>query len=452
MNPLTNSGASKLNGSYSVPIIDRNSTDSEEYAGNVYTKAGWVLKMLREQLGDADFFRALHHYLETNRGQNVVTADLQKSIEEATATNVDKFFHQWVYRAGAPQFRVSYTYDDAAHQVKLAVTQTQKLDGTIGLFDVPVDIEIASAGDRKTYSIEIREASQSFTFPADAAPSMVLFDKGDAILKTVEFNKTTTELIYQLKNAESVPDRADAAVTLSAIKDNSEVVAALSDAAQHDPFWGIRVEALRALGKIGGSNAEHAILDAVGDQKPWVRDVAVQQLGGFKDDPSLASKLSAIAANDKAYRVRAAAIESIGAIKAPGAYDTLVAEAKSESPDNIVRNAAIRGLGTLGDDKAVPLLLEWASPGKDTRSRQVAMLAVARLDKKNKDITKALISYLHEPYFDVNFWALFAIGARGDPDAIAPLQDLLNSGDVSLGERSVVEEQLSLLKARAGSK
>ncbi|MGH9772616.1 MAG: M1 family metallopeptidase, partial [Candidatus Acidiferrales bacterium] len=104
---------------YSVPIVDRNSTDSEEYAGNIYTKGGWVLKMLREQLGDADFFRALHYYLETNRGQNVVTADLQKSIEQATSTNVDKFFHQWVYRAGAPQFEVSYTYDDAAHQIKL---------------------------------------------------------------------------------------------------------------------------------------------------------------------------------------------------------------------------------------------------------------------------------------------------------------------------------------------
>ena len=99
-----------------MPIVDHNFKDSDEYAGNVYTKAGWVLKMLREQLGDADFFRALHYYLETNRGQNVVTADLQKSIEQATSINTDQFFHQWIYRAGAPQFQVSYSYDDAAHQ------------------------------------------------------------------------------------------------------------------------------------------------------------------------------------------------------------------------------------------------------------------------------------------------------------------------------------------------
>ena len=121
---------------YPVPIVDHNFKDSDEYAGNVYTKAGWVLKMLREKLGDADFFSGLHYYLQANRGQNVVTADLEKSIEQATSINTDKFMHQWIYRAGAPQFQVSYSYDDAAHQLKLDVSQTQKVEGLVGLFDV----------------------------------------------------------------------------------------------------------------------------------------------------------------------------------------------------------------------------------------------------------------------------------------------------------------------------
>ncbi|HJY86055.1 MAG TPA: M1 family metallopeptidase, partial [Candidatus Acidoferrales bacterium] len=86
---------------YPVPIVTRNFTNATEYAGNVYTKASWVLQMLRGQLGDPAFFRALHHYLESNRGQNVVSADLAKAIEEATATNVDRFFDQWIYGAGA---------------------------------------------------------------------------------------------------------------------------------------------------------------------------------------------------------------------------------------------------------------------------------------------------------------------------------------------------------------
>ena len=174
---------------YAMPIVSREFQDSTEYEGNVYDKAGWVLRMLREKLGDDDFFRALHHYLEVNRGQNVVTADLQKAIEQATSVNVDKFFDQWVYGAGAPKFRVSYTYDPAARELKFTVEQTQKIEGHVGLFDVPVEVEIATANGRETHSIEVSEASQTFTIPADSAPLMVIFDEGDKILKSVEFKK-----------------------------------------------------------------------------------------------------------------------------------------------------------------------------------------------------------------------------------------------------------------------
>jgi aminopeptidase N len=437
---------------YPVPIVDHNFKDSDEYAGNVYTKAGWVLKMLREQLGDADFFRALHVYLETNRGQNVVTADLEKSIEQATSVNTDKFFHQWIYRAGAPQFQVNSSYDDSAHQVKLDVSQTQKVEGLVGLFDVPIEVEITTAAGRTIYPIEVSQATQSFTLPAGSAPQMVLFDKGDKILKTVEFKKTPAELGYQLAKAESVADRADAAVALGNIKDNSEVVGALRDAAQHDTFWGIRVEALRALGKIGGSEAEQSVFTALNDDKPWVREVAVQQLGNFKEDSSLPPRLAAIASNEKAYRVRAAALGALAELNAPDAYDTLVAALKTDSPDNVIRDAGLAGLGNLGDDRAVPLLLEWSGPGKDQHTRQAAIMAVGRLDKKNKEITKTLVAYLHEPYFDVSLWGLFAIGERGDTDAIGPLEDLLKSDDVTANQKTMIESQVEVLKAHTAAK
>ena len=96
-----------------------------EYAGNIYGKAGLVLEMLREQLGDDAFFHALQHYLEANRLQNVATADLIKAIEESTHVDVDRFFEEWIYGAGAPRFAVSTTYDAGAKQVRMEVKQTQ---------------------------------------------------------------------------------------------------------------------------------------------------------------------------------------------------------------------------------------------------------------------------------------------------------------------------------------
>src|SRR5580700_2467157 len=434
---------------YPVPIVTRNFEDSIEYAGNVYDKGGWVLKMLRTKLGDDDFFRGLHYYLETNRGQNVVTADLEKAIDHSTATNVDHFFHQWIWRAGAPRYEVSYTYDDSAHQIKLNVKQTQKVEGAVDLFDMPVEIEIATASGRKTSTIQVSQADETFTLPADSAPQMVLFDKGDNILKSLEFKKDAAALIYQLKNAETVPDRADAAVALGEMKDSSDVVAALGYAAQHDLFWGIRVESLKALGKIGGGAAEKQVLASTNDDQPWVRKAAVQQLGNFTEDPSLAPKLVEIASKDKAYGVRAAALNAIGEIKAPKAYDVLTAALKTDSPDDTIRNGALEGLGSLGDDRAVPALLEWSGPGKDFETRGAAIEAVAGMDVKNKAITQTLISYLKEPYTDVKFTTLFALGRRGDPDAIAPLEELVKSGDLNLGATPYVEMQIQALKKKA---
>jgi aminopeptidase N len=437
---------------FAVPIVTHDYTDMIELEGNIYGKAGMVLRMLREKLGDEKFFQALNHYLEANRGHNVVTADLQKAIEQETSTNVDQFFHQWLYRGGAPQFEVSYTYDAAAHQVKLDVKQAQKIEKLVPVFDVPIDVEIATANGRKTFPIEVNQASQSFSLPADSAPLMLIFDTGDKILKTLDFKRSPAALVYQLKNGETVPDRADAAVALGKIKNNPEIASALGEAARNDRFWGVRAEALKALGKNGSPAAEKELLASLNDHLPWVRSVAVTQLGKFTNDSTLTSKLADISTNDSSYHVRGAALKALGESKSPNAYDILSAAVKTDSPDDIIRGNALRGFGTLGDDRAVPILLEWAALGKPLDTRGAAIDAVAGLDKSNKAITNDLISYLQEPYFNIKFAALFALGSRGDQDAIAPLEALLKSGELSIGAAPYVESQIEVLKAQAAGK
>lgn len=434
---------------YPVPIVDRGFTDSTEYSGNIYTKGGWVVKMLRHELGDAGFWRALHRYLEDNRGKNVVTADLQKSIEQATSVNVDEFFRQWVFRAGAPRFEVHDSYDAAAHVLTLDVVQTQNIQGAVSLFDVPVSVEVTTASGRKTYPIRVSKASESFTFPAESAPLMILFDKGDEVLKSVEFHKEPAALIYQLMNAETVPDRADAALALGGITNNPDVVAALGEAAQHDSFWGIRVESLRALGRIGSTGAEKYIFAALNDSQPWVREIAVAELGNFKEDDSVAPKVEQIAATDPAYRVRAAALGAFAELHPSNAFDVLQTALGTDSPDDTLRHAALGALGILNDPRSMPALLDWSQPGKPFRDREAAMAAVATLDKGNKAITKLLISCLGEPYYDIQLAAISALAERGDGDAIAPIEALLQSDATSVAERSHLERVLAALKRQA---
>ncbi len=433
---------------FPIPILARDIDDSVEYVGNVYDKAGWVIHMLREQLGDDAFFAALKHYLEANRLQNVVTADLVKAIEESSGTNVDQFFDQWIYGAGAPRFLVVSGYDAATKKVSLDVRQTQKVEGRVGIFHVPIDVAITTASGEKIFPIEVSKEDETFSFDVDGPPLMVLFDKGDKILKSADFKKTPEEWIRQLKTASDVPDRADAAVALASFKDDHDAIAALGDAARGDKFWGVREEALRALGRIDSVEARKQVMAALSNDQPWVRQVAVEQMGRFVSDEDTIKRLEKIYKDDKAYSVRGAALQSLAQDKAPGAAELLQKVLATPSPADILRRASLRAMGIVGDASLAPALLEWSSPGKPSSLRGIAIGSLAHIDPNNHDITARLISYLDEPSFDIKYASMFALGRRGDPAAIEPLESLLKSGELSISVPHTLQGLIDQLKAR----
>src|SRR6266581_413212 len=435
------------------PIVRHDFDDSSEFDGNAYNKAGWVLYMLRHQIGEDVFYRGIKHYLEVNRGKNVVTSDLARAIEEATHTNVDQFFSQWLYGAGGPKFELSYTYDGEKHQVILVVKQTQKVEGRVGLFRVPAEVEITTASGPKLYDVTVSKDHQAFPLPAESAPLMVLFDKGGQVLKSAEFHKEKKEWLYQLKNAAEVADRADAAVALGKIKGDDEIVAALGDTLRNDKAWGVRATAADTLGQLSGASTSKLLLEALDTAKEAaVRNGIVKALSNFKDDAAIVAKLNSIAKEDRSYRARAAALQALGTLKAPSAFATLDAAVAADSPDGFLRNAALRAFGSFGDDKAVPLLLRWSAAGKPIEARTAAINSLGRLQKDNKDITKQIASYLTEPHFPVRTAAIYALGARGDATAIPALEALLKNDDLSIEMVPMIKGQIARLKKPADAK
>jgi len=438
---------------YAKPIVRHDFDDSSEFDDNAYGKGGLVLYMLRQQIGEDAFYRGLRHYLEVHRGKNVVTADLIKAIDEADHTNVQQFFDQWVYGAGAPKFDVSYTYDDAKHQVALTVKQTQKIEGRVGLFNVPVSVEVTTASGPKPHSISVSKEAETFLLPADAAPLMVLFDKGGHILKSSEFHKEKKEWLYQLKNAAELADRAEAAQALAKLKNDEDAVTALGVALNTDPAWGLRDVAADALGRIGDSAAGKQLLSGLdANAQPYVRNHIVAALGAIKDEPAIVAKLVDISRDDASYRSRANALQSLGKLKAASAYPVLTEAVKAASPDDFLRNAALRSLGFLGDDRGVPMLREWAVPGKAIESRQAAIASLGRLEKGNKEITAQIASYLTEAHYPIRYAAIRALGSRGDASAIPALQSLLKRDDLSIEMAPTVKEEIARLQKEESSK
>jgi HEAT repeat protein len=276
---------------------------------------------------------------------------------------------------------------------------------------------------------------------------MVLFDKGGHILKTAEFHKEKKEWLYQLKHASELADRADAVQALAKVKDDPEVDLALGETMRNDKAWGVRATAADALGDRKTPAAAKQLLDALtGAPEPWVRTHVVSALGNFNDNAEIDAKLEAAAKEDKSFRARGAALLSLSKLKAPHALEDLKEAVASDSPDDFLRNAALRAMGSLGDDRAVPTLQEWVVVGKPTRTREAAIYSLARLKKDDQQITQQIAGYLTEQHGRVRFSAIYALGQRGDASAIPALEKLLKSGELSIEMAPMIKQQIAKLK------
>jgi aminopeptidase N len=153
-----------------------------------YQKGGAVIHTLREEVGDASFWKAINIYLNRHKFQNVETADLEKAMEEAAGRDLTWFFKQWVYQAGFPQLEIRQVYQPRGKRLNLTVRQTQKLDAiTPAVFILPLEIEIVTASGAKTEKIKIDKRTQNFSIPVDARPTAVNFDRNMKIpLKSIK--------------------------------------------------------------------------------------------------------------------------------------------------------------------------------------------------------------------------------------------------------------------------
>lgn len=62
----------------------------------VYQKGGYVLHLLRQELGDDLFWKGLAVYTTTNMGRSVTTGDFKRAMQEATGRDLSTFFAKWV--------------------------------------------------------------------------------------------------------------------------------------------------------------------------------------------------------------------------------------------------------------------------------------------------------------------------------------------------------------------
>lgn len=320
-------------------------------SNNIYPKGALVIEMMHDYLGDGPFWAAVHRYLADHASGMATTDDFRQAVLAATGQNLDWFMDQWFYQAGFPEFTVSVTYDSAAGQLAVKVQQTQvdsaKADST-GLkystpevFRMPVTIRVATARGERTRRVQLTEREQVITVDSLAGPpTMVIFDDGNTILKTLSFEQPTAWLAAQLGRDPNLWNRQWVINQLAKRKDDAEAAGALATAATGADYYLTRAEAATALGDFPASVAMAPLTRALTDTSAAVRAAALHGLGGLGGDSALALARGAFN-SDPSYEVRAAAVEALSHAPAAERQAILTRALATPSYQDVIGNAAL---------------------------------------------------------------------------------------------------------------
>jgi aminopeptidase N len=417
----------------------------------VYPRGAATVDMLRFVLGEELFWKAINHYVQKYEWQNVDTEELIDAIAESTGQNLQWFFDEWIYKMGHPQFDVKWTYDEPSKSVKVAVKQTQKKPteqpwfASPDFFTTPVDIAVTTASGEHVHRVFIDGPDKEFTLAVDSKPLIINFDRGNYIIKRVNFPKSDDELAYEIVHDQDSTGRLRAIDDTKARKGNV-IEQALIQAALKDEFWGARAEAVAALGAVNDPAAEQALFQAAKDKDSRVRRAAVGGLVRYQD-PQVAALLTNLTKTDPSYFVIADAAAGLGTLHSPDAYNVLVGLLAESSWQDTIRGGALRGLAALKDPRALDLALKYSQPGSEPALRAVAFGILAQYGKGNEQAFKILLAAIGEPSEQIVFAAMQAVGVLGDARALPALEDLRKRTDFPGEAREILEAEIARLKA-----
>ncbi|MDX2239322.1 MAG: M1 family metallopeptidase [Leptolyngbyaceae cyanobacterium bins.302] len=445
---------------YRRPIVTHVYREAIElYDRHLYEKGACVYHMIRAELGEDLFWKAIATFVNDNAHKTVETVDLLRAIEKASGRNLLFLFDQFVFRGGHPDYTVAYSWDGDSNLAKLTVTQTQ---GEKALFDLK--IPIAFGGSTKIFTIRIKEQEQSFYFPLEQKPDFVRFDVGNRTLKTVTLEYPLPELKAQLQHDPDPIARIFAAEAL-AKKGGLEAVKALSTALQQETFWGVRVEIVRNLANVKLGQAFEGLLLGLKDTDARVRRATVEALAGIQTVESYKAIKAIAEKGDASYYTEAAAIRALGTLagsnlvqdKTEKALKLLKSVLKERQGWNeVVRAGAIAALSQMKtSEDALNLILDYTEPGTPQSLRLAAIRALGAISSGQTNVNlERILSRLkelsRESFFLIQVSVVNALGQMETTKAIAILNGLATqTADGRV--RRIAEEAIQRVQKNAGA-
>lgn len=157
------------------------------FDATTYQKGALVVSMLREQVGEENFWKSINLYLNKNLYKNVTSEDFIQSFEQVTGQNLQWFSKQWIYQAGYPQLIISPVYNQNTKMLTFNLKQIHNFDKqTPSTFVFPFEIEITTAVSKRTEKFSVNKRTEIFTISLDGKPEKFLFNPHGEVLATAQ--------------------------------------------------------------------------------------------------------------------------------------------------------------------------------------------------------------------------------------------------------------------------
>lgn len=434
---------------YTRPLVARRFDEPIDlFDRHLYEKGALVLHELRTRLGDADFFAALRHYVAAHAGGSVESVDLARAVETVTGRNVDRFFDEYVYRAGHPKLKAKLAWEAEAGRVRVEVTQQQEAP-----CELPLLVELEVQGEVSAHVLQVSEAHHTFFLPAAREPSWCAVDPRRDRLATLEEEKPAGWWRAQLRDAPAARARTSAADALAQKPAAATVAALRAVLGDEAVFHGTRAACAKALGALRDDASLLALVGALKVRHPKVRRAVVAALGAFVGDARAAKALTAVCRKgDASCFVEGEAARALGRVRGAGAFEVLKPMLKRDSFADAVRCGALDGLTALLDARAWPLVVGAAAYGQPPVARRAAVAAVPKLAEalgRKTEAVDVLARGLRDPGFRVRLAAIDAAGALDDERLVGPLS---STPFLDGREQRLAREAVRTLRAKSPPK
>jgi aminopeptidase N len=349
--------------------------------------------MLRYVLGNDQFKRMITYYLKKHDYKNVETNDLEVAIHESSGRTLDWFFDQWCYRGGVPAYEVQkqiYTSDNNEY-IRFDIKQTHAIEDVVGYFKMPVVFDIYYKDGTKTSETHWVEGAETIIHikkDKDKDIAFCLFDPNSQIVKTINFKKSTAELLEQLKTAEHMIDRYDALLALKDVKieEKRETLYRIYD---NETFYAMRVEIINQLAKDKDPHSVIVIEKGIEDKQVQVRQAAINVI----DEVNAQQKTLLIKMlNDSSYSIIESVLEKLSNIYPNETQQWLEITKNEYGMANALKIKWLYISYLNGNKVALDQLIEYASSNYEFRTRINAMNAIKTLGVVNQSMLKNIFN------------------------------------------------------------